>query len=256
VALLDKGNERVTFWSRQQGELFTHSLPGSGSVQFMADGKRMLVETKTELTLLDREGSVLWSYPLDGELPHNVVMTGNGEYIAVATGLQDSMIYLFDAAGKALWKYPVEFGGTNKLQFSSDDRWLAVYDAGAESASVYLFNSEKGELVWITRFLAGEGHKLSAESVRFGESIVVSMVDSFEDLQGNDVTVQYLAGLNYAGEAQWKVNMGLGVNTIVAPAARRVLVKVPVRNEEGRITSWTLRLHELPQIPDAASISG
>jgi len=243
ISVFDHEDEAVSIRSTTGDVLFWSAVTGHALVQFVADGEQILVVDETQLTLFDREGNPSWRYPLNRDLTRNLLMTDAGEYIAVATGHGDNMLYLFNQSGKALWKYPLELGGSNRLRFFDGDEYLAVYDTGT-SAGVHLFDVSEGKLEWFVKFRPGEGHRINADALRFGQEIVLELVDTFRNLDDEEVTVQYLVGLDYNGQPLWKINLGSGAIVSLNGDASRMLLAEPLGHGEKE-HEWNIRLHDI-----------
>ncbi len=249
LAVIDRMNGLITFFADDGTMLSEHRIGGRASVQFIADGSLALLEDDRQVALVRKGGETVWKYSLDKELSRNVLITNDGDYIAVATGQKDSTIYLFNSGGKALWKYPLEYGGANRLQFSDGDELLAVYDVG-EDGGIYLFDVYEGRLLWRARFKSGAGHDIALAGLYFGSAVATHLLDTFKDSDDQLVTVHYLVGFTEDGAASWKVELGSDVSVIASPGFRRVLVKqaLPAEGEAGPL--WRIRLYDAETLSD------
>jgi len=114
-----------------------------GGVSVSSNGSYIAVGGGEEVSLLNREGELLWIHQIDGDNVWEISITSDGSYIVVGT--DDGRINLFNRQGKILWKKDYHKDSYTGVSISPDGLYILV--TVEENNEISLYNIE-GKLLW------------------------------------------------------------------------------------------------------------
>ncbi|MHB8757869.1 MAG: hypothetical protein ACYC6V_07670, partial [Bacillota bacterium] len=88
---------------------------------------------------------------------------------------------LFRPDGTLKWRYTIDSGGTDKLSFSSDGRYLVLYDFGLRGG-IAVFRVEDGAVMWRSYFTPPDGRRafIRSASIRSDSlEVAVNYTESY-----------------------------------------------------------------------------
>lgn len=159
ILLYDKkGDLRFEWGPRKDRQPFEVAIADDGSVfAFMTGWTEDYVFEKNidtdkennpwnhKIHYYDKNGKELWSKEIMG----NVGLSSDGKLIgAYATaGAGGDGVILFDNLGNKLWEYDNAYSSDSSIQFSPENNYILISDAGRNESSTFLYDKKKN-VIW------------------------------------------------------------------------------------------------------------
>ncbi len=229
-------------------EAATLKVRADAVVEFAREGD-LLVADADRVLLLTAGGTTIAEYRVPAQLRRAIALSPGGDLVAATTGEADSRVYVFNRAGGLVLEELLFFGGTGRLAFSENGRWLAVYDVG-ERGGIYLFELIGRQLAWRSLFRPPEGTTIAIRQLVVDEhrqrlvAEVVVRVPEQSPMQQHYLYIATLDGLP-------AVRVPLGENLDVhldLQASTVVTTTNAVADWSGRVRN-RLSWYELVDIP-------
>ena len=212
LALLDDSNHRLYVLTGAGEELASFSVSARVTLRFTDGGDDLFVLDGDKIHVVDRKGG---STQFQGSVaaPSDLQVSPDGRYVAVTTTDGVDYLNLFRGDGELGWKYPVDPGGTDKLVFSSDGRYLVLYDFGTRGG-IAVFRVEDGAILWRSYFTPSEGRRGSVRSASIRPDTLEVEANYVESYRLGKQTVEenYLVVFTRQGQAQWRVTLEANVD--------------------------------------------
>jgi len=151
---------KVCLLNKEGTLLWSYEIEDVRSVSISSDGNYLAANSPNNIWLFNKEGTLLWCYRAE-DFVVDLSISSNGSYIAAVS--LDLKLYLFNKEGTLLWSYENQTGSFYRVSISSDGSNIAALQCAAEEDLVHLFNNE-GELLWSYKTDAMFGRDLSISS--------------------------------------------------------------------------------------------
>lgn len=134
-------SKKITLVNRQGEELWNHS---SRTFVFHSavslNGSCSVFGSYENITCIDRDGSILWDYPVPSPVI-SLDMSDDGGYIVAAT--DEGKALCLNRSGSVLWQH--RFGSINDIKISGDGNYACI--SGSPFRTLYYLDN-RGEFLW------------------------------------------------------------------------------------------------------------
>jgi outer membrane protein assembly factor BamB len=126
-----------------------HEIAVVAAVETRVSEETGFPETRSQLTVFDMEGTVLWRLPALGtQHNYSAALTPDSVLVGTHHGTGTNILGAYDRlTGEAIWETGGSPTGYEVIVFD-DDRIYALLNEGAEGGGVAAYDRQSGELIW------------------------------------------------------------------------------------------------------------
>ncbi len=157
LAILNDSNHYLELLTAGGQEVAHIPVSDRVTIRFTDDGAYLYILDGDRIIVADSQGEY---HEFAGKVtdPGEIRVSPDGRYLAVTTNDGVDRLNLFKPDGTLKWRHSIDAGGTDKLVFSSDGRYLVLYDFGTRGG-IALFRVEDGAVVWRSYFNPPDGRR-------------------------------------------------------------------------------------------------
>lgn len=145
-----------------------------------------------EVLLIDRHRRIPWQHLFVKDVMALSISPGDAQYFAVATGVLEQRLHLFERTGRPLWRRNVPYGVT-EISLANNGAFLLSYGNTIHGQHLALYN-RSGEVQW-TYHLKEPAAESSKAVLVPNEPLVVAGIERDQQY--------YLQGFSLSGELLW-----------------------------------------------------
>jgi outer membrane protein assembly factor BamB len=145
-----------------------------------------------EVLLIDRRQRLLWQQAFAKDVIALTMSPGDAQYVAVATGVLEPGVYLFERTGRPLWRRKAPYGVT-EVSLARQGAFLLSYGNTVHGQHLALYGQD-GEVRW-TYHLQEPAAESSKAVIVPDEPLVVAGIERDQR--------HYLQGFALSGELLW-----------------------------------------------------
>lgn len=188
IAILNDTKHYLQLLTASGREIAGLSVSDRVTLRFTDDGEYLYVLDADRLIVIDSQGE---HHAFAGDVadPSEIQVTPDGQYVAVTANDGVDRLNLFASDGTLKWRHTIDPGGTDKLVFSSDGRYLVLYDFGTRGG-VALYRVKDGAVLWRTYFVPPDGRQSLIRSAWIRSDSLEVMVNYTESHREGRETVE------------------------------------------------------------------
>ncbi|MHB9057315.1 MAG: WD40 repeat domain-containing protein, partial [Bacillota bacterium] len=180
LAILNESNHYLELLTASGEEVAHIQVSDRVTLRFTDDGEYLYLLDGDQIIVVDRRGE---RHKFGGRIvaPGELQVAPDGRYLAVTTNDGTDYLNLFRPDGTLKWRYTIDSGGTDKLSFSSDGRYLVLYDFGLRGG-IAVFRVEDGAVMWRSYFTPPDGRRafIRSASIRSDSlEVAVNYTESY-----------------------------------------------------------------------------